>query len=615
MSDKHPHTGKALLKLQIGPVQEFIAQARSTRDLWSGSYLLSWLMAAGLNRLDQPEVNVIFPAWKEQPLRALRKRETAADDKCAIPNLPNVFLASVLSTEAHRLATETAQAIRDEWKNIADNVWDFCQKEGTVLQDRDRFDAQVGHFLAISWQITPWQPEFSGNWGAWTQANARQLAAVRQTHGFKAWNSGGWRAGISNNKDSLNGRDEGLAKGQQLRKNLHELLKPFFKHDNDWIGAITLIKRVWHVAYLERVWKFKPDHFKMPNTPGIAGHDPRVKKNPQLHDEDQAPAVEDLSEPKTGVYFAVLAFDGDGMGDYLRSLDSDEKHTDFSKKLSTFALTNVSKVIKDHDGREIYAGGDDVVALLPADTALHCAEDLRGEFKKATAGLDASAGIAIAHFANPLQDVVRAAQVAEQRAKHKLGRSAVAVTLIKRSGETVEWGCNWDGGGLGLFNAITDGLVQEALSRGFPYALVELLQPYLTASTPLMEARAGIKKVKSGVGREGSETCQQDGESGWKPGPPLGSGFDVAEVIRREFAYVLGRQQGPKFPRDKAAQTSRGGQLTTALDKYLDTLKSLTTEEQLQQVIGLLRTVAFAPAQRQSTDGKADSTEDLRSLA
>ncbi len=40
---------KSLLKLQIGPVQESIAQARSTRDLWSGSYLLSWLMAAGIS--------------------------------------------------------------------------------------------------------------------------------------------------------------------------------------------------------------------------------------------------------------------------------------------------------------------------------------------------------------------------------------------------------------------------------------------------------------------------------------------------------------------------------------------------------------------------------------
>lgn len=41
----------AFLKFQLGPVQEFIAEARSIRDLWSGSYLLSWLMAAGMKAL------------------------------------------------------------------------------------------------------------------------------------------------------------------------------------------------------------------------------------------------------------------------------------------------------------------------------------------------------------------------------------------------------------------------------------------------------------------------------------------------------------------------------------------------------------------------------------
>ena len=33
----------ALLKLQIGPVQEFIAAGRSTSDLWAGSHFLSTL--------------------------------------------------------------------------------------------------------------------------------------------------------------------------------------------------------------------------------------------------------------------------------------------------------------------------------------------------------------------------------------------------------------------------------------------------------------------------------------------------------------------------------------------------------------------------------------------
>jgi len=62
----------SLLKLQIGPVQDFIAQARSTRDLWSGSYLLSWLMAAGARALvkkcgNDPQV-VISPVLAGQPM-------------------------------------------------------------------------------------------------------------------------------------------------------------------------------------------------------------------------------------------------------------------------------------------------------------------------------------------------------------------------------------------------------------------------------------------------------------------------------------------------------------------------------------------------------------------
>ena len=62
MSDKTQQNDACLLKLQIGPVQEFIAQARSTRDLWSGSYLLSWLIAAGLHTREASGAKIIYPA-------------------------------------------------------------------------------------------------------------------------------------------------------------------------------------------------------------------------------------------------------------------------------------------------------------------------------------------------------------------------------------------------------------------------------------------------------------------------------------------------------------------------------------------------------------------------
>ena len=60
----------AFLLFQVGPVQEFIAQARSTRDLWSGSFLLSWMMAHAIKVVTDalgPDA-VIFPSLRGQPL-------------------------------------------------------------------------------------------------------------------------------------------------------------------------------------------------------------------------------------------------------------------------------------------------------------------------------------------------------------------------------------------------------------------------------------------------------------------------------------------------------------------------------------------------------------------
>ena len=104
----------AFLKLQIGPVQDFIAQARSTRDLWSGSYLLSWLMATGVKTLSAeigPEA-VVFPNLRGQPVFDLQWRgelwervhigDVSVWDSLdhdhrdlLTPSLPNIFLAVV----------------------------------------------------------------------------------------------------------------------------------------------------------------------------------------------------------------------------------------------------------------------------------------------------------------------------------------------------------------------------------------------------------------------------------------------------------------------------------------------------------------------------------------
>ncbi len=736
----------SFLRFQLGPVQDFIAAARSTRDLWSGSYLLSWLMAAGLKALSAeagPDA-VIFPNLLGQPLFDLHWKKDLWDkvsindqfslwknvnwdlDSLRTPNLPNVFLAVVPSSEGSMLAEKVERAICEEWRRIADSAWAACEEAGLKIKEneskeeayqrKEKFDRQIDQFLSISWSVTEWPDSLektidlaSGfadempvteaaervkvikkmaeewmpkdhrdgrfyeggskgpkrklnniglGWSVILAYNQWQLDAVRQTRIFPANRDGGWDVGLLNNKDSLTGREEAVAGGRvwkQLAEGIQQgPWKSLFKHD-DWIGGPTLVKRVWHIAYLNQTpWNLETDSkaFKMPNTRGIA------KGDPDWGDDEDLETAADEEK-----YFAVLALDGDEIGKWISGEktplfrhqlasykdgsgnsagameyferesnpdDGDKNlkgrfetflnsnralspsyHLQFSQALGHFALRCARKIVEAYKGRLIYAGGDDVLALLPSDLALRCAESLRkalrGEsvcgpdgsviFKSTTPGFleepgfkddsgrsipilvpgpkaDCSAGIAIAHFKSPLQDVVRAAQAAEKCAKRKssdggLNRKAIAVTLMKRSGEIIQWGAKWDGG-LGLYRRMAKALSGEILSSRFPHQFAALLEPYVTNSSGLMSQIPADQRTDT---------------------------FPVEEIIQQEFAHCISRQRGKHFPTDKEETQSLVDNFKNELDVYLHTLDEAgikSADAKLKSVIGLCQTVAFA---------------------
>ncbi len=96
--------------------------------------------------------------------------------------------------------------------------------------------------------------------------------------------------------------------------------------------------------------------------------------------------------------------------------------------------------------------------------------------------------------------MIKEAQAAEQRAKIKYSRNALAVTLFKRSGELIEWGTSFvsphvsetsdstTSAALRLLsfvqadnrfrNKFDDPNYQPPISGKFPYRLAELLEPY-----------------------------------------------------------------------------------------------------------------------------------------
>ncbi len=131
--------------------------------------------------------------------------------------------------------------------------------------DKQRFNAQVQRFLSVFWQVTHLNTaKYTDDYNR----NAWQLDAVRQTRDFRGWRSGGWDIGADQNKDTLTGREEALLGGERMvvrQPSRHEKALPVLlrrKHEGDRLSAITLIKRIWHWAYLNnKKWDYAPSRF------------------------------------------------------------------------------------------------------------------------------------------------------------------------------------------------------------------------------------------------------------------------------------------------------------------------------------------------------------------
>lgn len=541
MPSQNDNQNKKLLLFTIGPVQEFIAAARSTRDLWSGSYLLSTLSAAALRETNNLGGEIVFPYTKNQPLVNGKPKSSENADRIAFltPTLPNRFLA-LISSDCNPEAI--AEAATNKLAEIAKKVSDFISESGKSEKngytfDRDRFQFQAARLLEIQWQTLPieepneilrrartlpkndkWDPckhigdnsQIDHLWGPLNATINWLLDGRKALRNFDAWSGGDWQSGMNFLKDQLNGKDEAVFTVsnnlsdpalENLASDIFKLNKQGGLKKGEALGAATLIKRFWGNAYLTQIDHLPrdPDGLRrihgMGNTHAIAQYDP---------------TNEDSSEPSSELekYFAILAMDGDEMGKWIsgqkfkRALNQAD-HTEFSKILNEFSVEKAAEIVEKHHGKLIYSGGDDVLAMLPAGTALGCAKALRDQFIECFekenpgkyAGMDASVGIAIAHFKSPLQDVVKEAQTAEKRAKRAtkdngLGRGAVAFTIMKRSGEILKWGTKWkqseeDSPGITLIENLQKDLKSKKLNARFPHKLEAQLTPYLPQSTSI----------------------------------------------------------------------------------------------------------------------------------
>jgi len=202
-------------------------------------------------------------------------------------------------------------------------------------------------------------------------------------------------------------------------------------------------------------------------------------------------AAEELSRllgKKPTPYYALLTSDIDGMGDLLSEGEvSAERHREISARLQDFGAEQ-RRIIEKHGGVAVYTGGDDLFALLPADSALQAARECRDKVPPLAGHTPtASTAVLFAHQHRPLRPAVQEVQELLADAKRVDGGSrkkdGLAVGVATGSGRRVRTVRPWRGG------AAVDALKVFASHHGGD----RVLSPGLLAD--LQRDRAALEKL------------------------------------------------------------------------------------------------------------------------
>lgn len=487
-----------LITLSIGPVQDFIAAARRTRDLWLGSQVLSEISKAAAASFQQVEsAQMIFPAPNDPD------QQLKPDSSFNVGNKILVWLPSDLPAETLENAKAAA---RERWLEIAEDARQKAQKKGIKI-DAAIWDAQVMDVLELygSWV----RFEENDNYADKLKRLNQLLNARKNTREFVQTTVKG--RGIP--KSSLDGlRENAIAKasmwacrkaGLKADPGEHEYLdcSGIVKRLGDEPDQFTPISRLaidpWlrgmeKLIDLTEINQHLNDMVSSGLTSRVNGNDGRYKLLPydgqllfpfrlqaelkRLEKENNPESTEALQklallaqaidaqklQSKNGEplpYMAILLADGDRMGELLDSMTGIAEHQDISATLAGFA-THVPVLVREYRGHCIYAGGDDVLALLPLDAAIDCAKMLSEHFKTTMNQVKGipkdkiptlSVGLGISHLMTPMGKQLELARKAEKLAKSNhlpngQSKNALAILLQPRSGAAISFRERWNNG-------------------------------------------------------------------------------------------------------------------------------------------------------------------------
>lgn len=486
---------KHLIVFTIGPVQSFISQARRTQDLYAGSRMLSSLTREAYLLFDQKlgaaKHTLIFPAFYGEDNLAVQSNPNRF--ALSVSGLSNTEIQSICREVEKELRTNIFEkAALDSLMTLKEfqKVSNESQQQlshhlevywaAIALDNPDGYVEQylaIEKYLAATKNLRPFQQ--SSEVGRKCNVDGIRNALFVRPNSGSAGKAGSIPAFIQKNPCQLPPTDTRLSPGEGL--SAISMYKRIYEKEGAFpsTARIALLEKLNEISEDETKTKLLQEYkdlfsnnywdeqllypenvsakyFKRQGLTSCLneeGGESRIK--PEITDKYEE-LVEEVKSFSSS-YYAIILFDGDKMGEWFHGgyLEDKNQLFDFQQSLrdllqqyATWAL----EYLDEPKGKAIYAGGDDFLGLINLNHLFEAIKTLRLKFDEIVnqplkqervkykvlpeANFSFSAGIAIAHYKQPLNIVLNEARKAESEAKGKAEPDQFCIKVIRHSGGT-----------------------------------------------------------------------------------------------------------------------------------------------------------------------------------
>ncbi|MFP4134824.1 MAG: Cas10/Cmr2 second palm domain-containing protein [Halothece sp.] len=406
----------------FSPIQGFIEKSRKLRDLYGGSFILSYLARTLCDRAKAQNRTVISPAIIN-----------------VVQGTPNQIIIEGDFPKAE------AQGTFDEaWKTIVFTCQEWLETNLSPPNThqyrwRQNWEAWANH----AWEFF------------WAQGRSIGEArhALNEAKRCRAWTGINWMGESS----TLSGMD---AIAHPTMDQFHpqhssyaeeaQKIKQFYQQLSDKIST-SIIDPTEQLSIPELIKRLITLH-------PIAS---RLKlSETELPEVELPPSFRDLNRFEENRWTGWFQGDGDRIGEYLKTLNEKGEAEakilqQFSQAMLDWGKEALKPSVKANLGRVIYAGGDDFLGVFYQDyngnaekqtllnTCLEWFYRFKGEvWQQHEQDITVSVGFVWAGGGVPQRDVLQHCREAEQAAK-KGGRDRLAIRVLFNSGNYLEWTCPW----------------------------------------------------------------------------------------------------------------------------------------------------------------------------